>query len=74
MVNGKGFSVGSSGDSQLFYETWYNSTVYNNVYAGGIAINMGNMQYICVGPLQRLVLVKTLSMLQLLFTDSKEEL
>lgn len=34
--------------------------MYNNVYAGGIAINVGNMQYICIGPLQRLVLVNTI--------------
>lgn len=72
MVNSKSYSVGSHGQSTFCYETWYNSTVYNNVYAGGIAINMGNMQYICIGPSQRLVLVKTLSTLQLLFTYEEE--
>lgn len=69
MANNKGYSDCSHGHSAFCYETLYISTVYNNVYASGIAINIGNMQYACgVRSSQRLVLVKTLLVLQFLFT------
>lgn len=74
MVNNKGYSDGSHGHSAFCYETLYNSTMYNNVYASGIAINIGNMQYTCVRSSQRLVLVKTQSVLRFLFTYNEEEL
>ncbi len=64
-------------DTQLFvYEIFYISTVYNNVLCySGIAINVGNMLYTCgIRFSQRLVLVKTLSVLQFLFTYNEGEL